>query len=473
MILSNLWEGAAKIRRGLLLLLIVPVFLVEASCSKGTDPEPNPKPVITEEQPQQYDVPFASVPSTSDIVMYEVNLWAFSQQANFAGVRERLDELEALGVNVIWLMPIYEIGQEKGIGSPYAIKNYKKINSSFGTLEDLRALVKDAHARNMAVILDWVANHTSWDNPWIENRSWYTRDASGNIISPEGMGWNDVADLNFSSSAMRKEMINAMKYWVLEANVDGFRCDYADGVPVDFWKQAIDSLSDIPGRDLVMFAEGAKKELLGAGFDLIFGWNFYGKLKDVYTSDASVSTVVSANAADYTNVPSGKHILRWISNHDQNAWEDTPVNIFEGQQGALAAFVVTAYMGGVPLIYNGQEVGFNTKLPFFQNSGTKIDWSGNPDVLDQYKKLIAFRKRSPAVKEGSIETFATADVMAFKRVSDGDEVLVLVNLRDTAKEFALPASLVNTEWTDALSGDNVTLSDKVALPPFAYRILRK
>ncbi len=231
--------------------------------------------------------------------------------------------------------------------------------------------MKEAHARDMAVILDWVANHTSWDNAWIQNKTWYTQDGSGNIISPAGTGWNDVADLNFATSAMRKEMISAMTYWVLEANVDGFRCDYADGVPTTFWKQAIDALRAIPDRDLIMFAEGGSKDLYNSGFDLIFGWNFYGKLKEVYTNNATVNNVVSANNSDYSAMPAGKQILRWISNHDDNAWDDTAVNIFKGQDGALAAFVVTSYMGGVPLIYNGQEVGFNLKLQFFQNSSNE------------------------------------------------------------------------------------------------------
>jgi glycosidase len=285
------------------------------------------------------------------------------------------------------------------------------------------------------------------------------------------MGWNDVADLNFGSSAMRKEMIKAMKYWVLEANVDGFRCDYAEGVPAEFWKQAIDSLRDIPNRKLIMFAEAGKKELFASGFDLIFGWNFYGKLKEVYANNASVNSVVSANTADYTGVPSGKHILRWISNHDDHAWDDTPVNIFHGQDGALAAFVVTAYMGGVPLIYNGQEVGFNSKLQFFQNSSTKINWDLNPDVLAQYQKLIAFRKNSPAVMEGTLETFHTSDIMAFKRKSDEEAVAVFVNLRNVAKDFALPPSIANSTWTNAITDESISLSDNISLQAYEYLIL--
>jgi len=472
-----MWRGACSprgfagslIRKSFVLLLVVPLSLF-ASCSKDNDSTPR-KPVVTEEEPVQYDVPFDNVPATADIVMYEVNLWAFSEQGNLDGVKAGLDHLKELGVNVVWLMPVYEIGELNGIGSPYAIRNYKKINPSFGTLENLRSLVKEAHARDMAVILDWVANHTAWDHEWIKNPTWYTTDANGNIISPQGMGWNDVADLNFGSSAMRKEMIRAMKYWVLEANIDGFRCDYAEGVPTEFWKQAVDTLRSIPGRDLVMFAEAGKKELFDAGFDLIFGWNFYGKLKEVYTNGASVNNVVSANATDYSSLPAGKHILRWISNHDDNAWDDTPGNIFNGQDGARAAFVVAAYLGGVPLIYNGQEVGFNSKLPFFQNSSTKIDWSLNPDVLVEYQKLIAFRKSSAAVKTGTLETFHTPDVLAFERKSGDERVVVLVNLRNEMRDFVLPATVANAEWTNAISHETVDLGSNISLDAYEYVII--
>eukprot|EP01137_Pigoraptor_chileana_P018988 Opistho-2@79351 len=293
--------------------VVLSFVLIGFGC-KGT--EPAPTPIVTEPSTvKQYDTPFTNVPQTADILMYEVNLSAFSATGNLKGVQSRLDSVKNLGVNVLWLMPIYPIGELKGVGSPYAVKNYTQINTAFGNLEDLRLLVKEAHKRNIAVMLDWVANHTSWDNPWIQNPSWYAKDAAGTIISPPGMNWNDVAELNYSSTAMRKEMIKSMTYWVLEANIDGFRCDYAEGVPTDFWKQAIDALRAIPNRKLIMFAEGAKKELLSAGFDMIFGWDFYTKLKDVMNNNKPASDLLAFNITDYNNVPEGSQILRWITNH--------------------------------------------------------------------------------------------------------------------------------------------------------------
>ena len=188
---------------------------------------------------QQYSTPFNSIPKTENIVLYEVNLRAFSSAGNLQGVIDRLDNIRSLGVNVIWLMPIHPQGQLNGVGSPYAVRDYKAVGSEYGTLQDLRRLTTLAHERGMAVIMDWVANHTAWDNPWIRNRDWYTQNNSGTIIHPAGTNWQDVADLNYAKADMRQAMIDAMQYWVLEANIDGFRCDYADGVPAFFLERGI------------------------------------------------------------------------------------------------------------------------------------------------------------------------------------------------------------------------------------------
>ncbi len=447
-------------------------FVLAGFGCKGT--EPSPTPIVTEPTTaKQYDTPFTNVPQIADVLMYEVNLSAFSATGNLKGVQSRLDSVKNLGVNVLWLMPIYPIGEVKGIGSPYAVKNYTQINTAFGNLEDLRLLVKEAHKRNIAVMLDWVANHTSWDNPWIQNPSWYAKDAAGTIISPPGMNWNDVAELNYSSTAMRKEMIKSMTYWVLEANIDGFRCDYAEGVPTDFWKEAIDALRAIPNRKLIMFAEGAKKELLSAGFDMIFGWDFYTKLKDVMNNSKPASDLLAFNITDYNNVPEGKHILRWITNHDDGAWDDSPINIFKGQKGALAAFTLTSFMGGVPLIYNGQEIGYAGKIPFFSNNTTKIDWSMNPAILVAYKSLMAFRNSSNAIKRGTVEAFNAKDVVVFKKKYGTEEVLILVNVRNSKVLHDLPFSLTNTAWTNALTNENINLTTTLSLEPYTYLILKK
>jgi len=428
------------------------------------------KPPVTKDTIQQYGAPYAKIPATSDIVMYEVNIGAFSNEGTLAGVTKRLDSIAALGVNVLWLMPIYPIGELKGVGSPYAVRNYQAVNPEFGSLDDLRTLVEKAHNSGMAVILDWVANHTSWDNDWIVNDGWYTKDANGDIVSSNG--WTDVADLNYDNQEMRQAMMDAMNYWVYKANIDGFRCDYADGVPVDFWKKALADLDTIPNHQLIFFSEGTRAENYQAGFDLNFGWNFYGTLKGVIAENKPASNVFTANAKDYSTIPAGKHMLHFITNHDDNAWDDTPDKIFKTQEGAMAAFVISASISGVPLLYNGQEIGYPNKISFFTK--TPINWSLNPSLTAEYKKFLGIRAENDAMRSDSLITYNNADVVAFKRISNsGNEVLVLVNVRNKAVTFSLPVELANSNWTDQMSQTKVHLTETIQLDAFQYLILKK
>jgi glycosidase len=268
-------------------------------------------------------------------------------------------------------MPIYPVGVLKsagGLGSPYAVKDYTGVNAEFGTLDDLRAVVDAAHTRNMAVILDWVADHTSWDNAWISNKSWYQQDASGNIISPPGTGWNDVAGLNYSNMDMRAAMIRAMKYWILTANIDGYRCDATDFVTTDFWKQSLDTLKKFTTRKLIFLAEGSKQDQLTAGFQMNYGFDFYSTLKGVFAGTSTPSALLTTNTTENNTLNTGTYKLRYATNHDVTSSDGAAITIYNGKQGALAAFVLSTYMGGIPLIYNGQEVGCPKKIDFFYDN---------------------------------------------------------------------------------------------------------
>ncbi len=371
-------------------------------------------------------------------------------------------------------MPIYPVGIVNSVGqlgSPYAVRNYKEVNTEFGTLDDLRNLVEQAHSKGMAVILDWVANHTAWDNPWIVNTTWYTQNSYGAIVIPPGTNWADVADLNYSSTAMRRAMVNAMKYWILAANVDGFRCDYADGVPVDFWQQAIDSLEAIPNRKLILLAEGANPGHFTAGFQLNYAWDFYGALNSVFRNGQPASGLITNHINEYVTVPPTGSKLRFTTNHDETAWNDTPLALFGGKDGSMAAFALVVTMGGNPLIYNGQEVGCAVKLPFFSRS--PIDWSTSPDMTARYKRLIAIRKNSGPLKQGTFEGYPDNDVVAFKRVFGTEEVLVIVNTRNTPINFTLPETVANTQWTNMFDQSTVNLGTQLPLGAYEYRILNK
>jgi glycosidase len=449
-------------------------FLTLMLVACGTDlPQPVTPPVEGEE-PVQYGVPYANVPATQDVVLYEVNTRAFSAEGNFQGVINRLDEIKALGVNTIWLMPIHPVGQLNsagGLGSPYAVQDYLKVNTEFGDLAKLRELVEKAHSRNMAVIIDWVANHTAWDNPWISKKLWYTTDASGNIIIPPGTNWKDVAELNYSNSDMRAAMIHAMKYWVLEANIDGFRCDAVDFVPTDFWKQAIDELKNIKNRNLIFLAEGGKADNFTAGFQMNYAWDFYNNLREVYGSGKSAVTIFNTHQAEYNAIPAGARKLRYTTNHDQSAYDGTPVELFGGLKGAVSAAVITAFTSSVPLIYSSQEVGQSEKLPFFTRE--PINWTANADVLEQYKKIFSIYSSTQAFKRGALQYYSDKDIAVFTRTFESDTYLILVNTRNSMLTYSIEATLQNSTWTNAVSGASVSLSTTVSLQPYQYMILRK
>lgn len=446
----------------LLILSLSSLFLF--SCKKDED-----KP--TQTGYQQYGIALPSLPATEDLVIYEVNLRAFSSAGNIQGVINRLDEIKALGVTTIWLMPIYTEGELNAVNSPYCVRDYKAVSTEYGSLADLRQLTTLAHEKGMSVILDWVANHTSWDHAWITaHKDWYTQNASGAIIQPAGTNWADVADLNFSNTAMQDAQIDAMKYWVLEANVDGFRCDYADGVPFTFWQKAITQLRSIPARSLLFLAEGTRADHYAAGFDLSYAWNFYTATKNVWNGGAA-SAFYATHLNEYSTIPSGKHKIRFTTNHDESAWDSSPMTLFNGKAGALAASVPTIFLGGVPLIYSGQEVGRASTTPFFTKS--PINWAANPDMLQAYKQLYTIYTNSTAARKGTITNYnASSHVVTFKKTYGTEELLVLVNVRDSIVNYNIPAALQNTSWNDQRTNAAMNLGTTISLPAYSYYLLK-
>ena len=421
----------------------------------------------------QYGTPYAGVPAPEDVVIYQVNLHAFSAEGNFAGVQARLDAIKALGVNTLYLLPIYPVGVLKTVNSPYCVRDYKAVNREFGTLDELRTLVEEAHKRKMIVLLDWVANHTAWDNPWIAHKAWYKQDDAGNIISPPKTGWNDVAALNYDNMDMRQAMIEAMRYWVYQANIDGYRCDAADFIPFDFWQQAIKSLRAIDTHKLLLFAEGKRSDNFTAGFDLKYGMAFYYNLANrIYGTHQSVDSINILNTTEYRAATGDDQVVRYISNHDVDQTDGSPLTVLGGKQGSLAAFVVAAYMKGVPMIYDGQEVGCPVKLSFFDRT-TPIDWSLNPDVTDEYKRIIGLRNESNAIRRGELHSYSDDDVCAFSKSWKAEEILVIVNLRGTPSTYALPDALAGASWKDAYTGADVILSNPLELQPYQYHVYKK
>jgi glycosidase len=405
--------------------------------------------------------------------MYEVNPLVFSSTRDLQGVIGSLDEIKALGVNVVWLMPIYEMGEDRSVGSPYCISDYLQVNPSYGTLEDLRELVDSAHEKGMAVMLDWVANHTAWDHVWMSDRDYYVQE-NGVIIHPPGTNWQDVAELNYANAEMRAEMISAMKYWVLEANVDGFRCDYATGVPGWFWQEAIDSLRSIPNRDLIMFAESGDLTLLSKGFDMAFSWNYYGTLLNVFNNNGNARDLYTTHRSEFSSLAAGKTTVRFVTNHDQHAWDGTPQQLFGSQEAVMAAAASAFYMGGIPLMYNGQEIAVPYQLPFFVPTSVAINWSLNPTVRTQYEELLAAYHDYEFLRSSEIEKdYSTFALSAVEKIANGDTALVIINTRNELKALNLPANWQNRNVTDIFTQASVGLGSQLNLDPYEVRVLKR
>ncbi len=421
------------------------------------------------QDPSQYGIPFAGVPDARDVTIYQVNTRAFSSTHNFQGVINRLDSIKALGVNVIYIMPIYPVGTLNAVNSPYCIKNLDSVGTEFGTLTDLRNLVDGAHSRNMAIILDFVVNQTSWDHPWITaHPDWYIHNTNG-TISQLG-NYADVAALNFADTSMCTAMINAMRGWVFRANFDGFRCDFADNPPNSFWQKAIASLRSIKTHKLLMLAEGSRSTNYTSGFDYNFGFTFYGQIKSIYSSNQSVQLINNLNSSDYTDADSLQQIVRYLTNHDVNGSDGAPVTLFGGITGSMAAFIPVAYMKSVPFVYNGQEVAFPTPITFPFTTVT-VNWTLNPAVTAEYKKVIGFRNSSNAIRRGKLTSYSSPDVCGFFKNYGTDSVLVISNLRNSTINFTLPTVVNITIWNDAFTGAPVLLDSILTLSPYQYKVL--
>ncbi|MGA9769943.1 MAG: alpha-amylase family glycosyl hydrolase [Blastocatellia bacterium] len=363
-------------------------------------------------------------------VIYEIFPRSFSAEGNFNGITSRLDDLKNLGVNILWLMPIHIMGTEKKkgtVGSPYAVRDYYSINPDYGTKEDLKRLVSETHRRGLKIIIDIVANHTSWDNVMMKTPAFYKRDGAGKIISP--YDWTDVAALDYSNPALRDYMTEMLKYWIREFDLDGFRCDVAGEVPTDFWERARAELDKIK-PDIVMLAEAAKPELLVKAFDLDYAWPFHSALSDVLMGRQSAAVLREVWEAERARFPRGALRMHFSDNHDERR-----ALVRFGERGALAASAMVLTMSGVPMLYNGMEAGDTTesgapalfeKLPIFWPNAER-----RPEFPRFYRQMIALRRAHAALNQGEMEWLRNSDdarIVTYLRRTAGEEILVAINL---------------------------------------------
>lgn len=412
------------------------------------------------------------LPEVTDIAMYQVNPRVFAPSNSLNAVAARIDSIRDLGVNMMWVMPIYPIGIEKGKNSPYCISNYKAIAPEFGTIDDFKHLAQVCHEHQMGIILDWVANHTAWDHPWVkEHPDWYTRDEKADtIICPQPWNWEDVADLNYDNKDMREAMIDAMKFWIVEVGIDGFRCDVADGVPADFWKDAITQLREAAGeRRIVMLAEGKNADNFTiGGFDMNYGWDYKDVLSKVFKGNPA-SDLLKADKAEYDSLPDGKVKLRFTTNHD-HATEVEPCVQFTNDRGAMAAYVASIFPHGGALIYGSQEVGYPEPINFFKY--VPVDWSAKPEIYQEYKKLISLYNEYPALRKGKMTPYPDNDVLVFEKQNADEHFLILVNVRNENKKVQVPQSWIGHEVEDEATDKDFRLNDTIELEPFEYLILK-
>ena len=374
--------------------------------------------------------------------LYEVNVRQFSDAGNFDGVTAQLGRLKTLGVGILWLMPIYPIGvpERKGtLGSPYSVADYLGINPEFGNADSLHRLINTAHGYGMHVILDWVGNHTAWDNPWTSHKDWYQLDNNNNFQPPLGTDWTDVIQLNYANQDMRSAMIEAMKFWVTNFKVDGFREDAAGMVPVDFWEQAKTALNQT-GRSLFMLAEdSANLELLNKAFSANYNWPGLSLLKNVASGTADKYDVASEMIDETYKYPNGSFALNMLTNHDENSWVGTVQHFFGNKERALAA--LTFAWPGMPLIYNGQETGLDRPLAFFE--GDPITFNYASPLQTFYKKLVSLKANNKALWAGTagakLDTMSSGNekVLAFNRIKGASKVFVVINLGSSKQTVKL------------------------------------
>jgi len=415
-----------------------------------------------------------------DAVIYSVYLRSFSPEGTFAGLQKRVPELKHLGVTVLWLLPIHPVGvkNRKGtLGSPYAVRDYYGINPEFGTMDDFKRLLSTVHRHGMKLIIDLVANHTSWDSRLMSDHpEWFTRDSLGTVVPPNA-DWTDVADLDYAQPGLRRSMIDMMRWWVKDIGIDGFRCDVAELVPTDFWNEARRALDAI--KPVMMLSEGSLPEHHAEAFDISYSWNVYDALDPLLQGKRPVTLIDQILRNEYLQFPTGSLRLRFTTNHDKNAW-DAPAVLKFGRDGLALSTVLVNTMAGVPLIYTGEEVANDRKLSLFEK--VDIDWSRPREMEQLYRTLFNLRKSHPVVSRGTFVRAETSDesVYAFVRRNEHDALIVVLNFSHNPRTIRLrlpfgslfpgkPSVTVQELFNGStlrLSADAVSLR----LPPLGYRV---
>ena len=389
--------------------------------------------------------------------IYEVNVRQYTPEGTFEAFAKHIPRLQDMGVKILWLMPITPISKEKRqgtLGSYYACSSYTTINPEFGTLDDFKSLVQTAHNAGMKLIIDWVANHTGWDHHWSkEHPDWYLKDELGRFYDLNG--WEDVIDLNYNNNDMRKALTDAMLYWIKECDIDGFRCDMAHLVPLDFWVDARTACDAI--KPLFWLAECDVMEYHKV-FDVSYAWEWMRITEEMVKRSLSLQTKRDV-LLKYSQYPKGANKLFFTSNHDENSWNGTEYEKYGAAAKAMAVFTVT--WPGMPLLYSGQELPNHKRLKFFEKDC--IEWQPKTQLHDFYKKLFHLLYVNPALHNHAqmyaLQTGADDKVLAYLLVSNESKVLVVLNLSGNDKIVCtIQHELLHADYYNLFSGLQHTLN---------------
>lgn len=409
--------------------------------------------------------------------IYQINTRAFTAEGTFTAAMEHLPRLRDLGADILWLMPVNRIGQKnrKGsLGSPYAVADYYSVNPEFGSPDDLKAFVNAAHELGMKVIVDWVPNHTAWDSNLVdEHPDWYIKDWKGDFRPTAWWDWDDIIELDYSNPELREYMTAAMVHWVREFDIDGYRCDVAGFLPTDFWERVRHELDQV--KPVFMLAEWESKDLHRASFDMTYSWSWYGAVHDICMGRADLNALFNWFSWNEKHWPDDAVRMLFVSNHDKNAWEGTEFENFGA--GLRNAIILSVLAEGMPLIYNGQEAGFDHRLAFFDKD--QIVWREH-EHGQLYRDLFALKHANSALWNGAwggrtqrVRNDQPLQVLSFTRRKDADGIFAVFNFSGREQAVTMLEESFHGSYQDFFTGAYVTLgagSETFDLAPWNCRV---
>ena len=416
-------------------------------------------------------------------VLYEMNIRQLTPEGTLRAAEKKLEFLREMGINAIWMMPIYPIGEEgrKGsLGSYYSIRDYKAVNPEFGTMEDFDSFVAKAHSLGMKVILDWVANHTARDAKWLQTKpaDWYEREDDGTAKVP--WDWTDTAKLNYSNHDVWRGQIDAMRFWVEQHAIDGFRCDMAMLVPIEFWQQATEVLRAIK-PDIFMLAEAEQQNLFDRAFDMCYAWEIHHLMCDIARGERRVWDLRNKLYTNRENYPASAMRMMFTSNHDENSWSGSEFHRFGAAREIMTALTFV-WEGAMPLIYTGQEVGYDHSFAFFDRDHIPAEQYQPCKDTELYRKLIALKHSEAALQAGErggrmieIENNAKDCMMTFVREVGDSRVVAIMNLSPYTIHADFNNGIYAGHYTNALTGEKVLLPLHLEqdIEPWGYTLLYK